>query len=705
MGFRAAFSSTTCLDTIGSHQFSQAKLQASVSAETFAAFRESITGGTALNDGARNEIASAMANFAIGLGATNFCHKFYPLRYHDGRANSGGKLNTFLDLDYGHPDTLKPIVGGAETFDGFKLFFSETDGSSFPNGGLRNTHTAAAYMSWDKTSPPYVRNGTLYIPSAFVTYMGDALDHKTPLLRSQEAINKEGIRLLRHLGDETAQEVVSNVGCEQEYFLVDRDHYNARPDLVMSGRMLFGGVSEREQEGCEQYFGPPNPRARAFMDAISADFVKMGISMNVFHNEVAPAQHELCPVFCLTNVAADQNVLAMEIMSEVAASHGLTVLFHEKPFAGVNGNGKHCNWGLNTDSGKNLFKPGKTAESQSDFIASLAALAYALNNHGDVLRCGVASAGNDHRLGAQEAPPAIVSLYTGRVLEQHLTNIVNDGADLAGYNPSVDGQMLSFGTSAVEAVPASAEDRNRTAPFPFCGNRFEFRAVGASQNIAMPLTYVNTAVAAGFSALSERIESGLSARDAVAEVLQENFRVIFNGDGYSAEWVDEAERRGLANLTNATKALATLDSDKNKKLFASCNVFGEHELTARKDILLGEVANAIVIEAKTALRMVETGYAPAFATDLKTYADAGLEAGERRSIYEAVQEQAGVLADAISAFPDDGSALDQAEYASDVLRPAMNELRGFVDKGEGLCEASLVPYAGYQQILFDHQSE
>ena len=541
-----------------------------------------------------------------------------------------------MDLDYGHPDTLKPLVAGPGTFDGGKLFFSETDGSSFPNGGLRNTHTAAAYMSWDKTSPPYVRNGTLYIPSAFVTYLGDALDHKTPLLRSQEAINTEGVRLLRHLGDETAQQVVSNVGCEQEYFLVDRDHYNARPDLVMSGRMLFGGVSEREQEGCEQYFGPPNPRARAFMDTISAELVKLGISMNVFHNEVAPAQHETCPVFCLTNVAADQNILAMEVMAEVAAAHGLTALFHEKPFAGVNGSGKHCNWGLNTDTGKNLFNPGKTAETQTDFIASLAALAFALNNHGDVLRCGVASAGNDHRLGAQEAPPAIVSLYTGSVLEQHLSAIVNEGAELAGYNPSVSGSMLSFGTNAVEAVPASAEDRNRTAPFPFCGNRFEFRAVGASQNIALPLTFVNTAVAAGFSALSDKIEGGQSVRDAVAETLEENFRVIFNGDGYSADWVVEAEKRGLPNLNNATKALSTFDSDKNKELFSSTKVFGAHEVTARKDILLGEVAGAILIEARTALRMVETGYKPAFATDLKTYSDADFTSGDRRAVYNIV---------------------------------------------------------------------
>lgn len=609
-----------------------------------------------------------------------------------------------MDLDYGHPNTLKPILGGANTFDGTKLFFSETDGSSFPNGGMRSTHVAAAYMSWDKTSPPYVRNGTLNIPSAFMTYYGDALDHKTPLLRSQEAINREGIRLLRHLGDTTAKQVVSNVGCEQEYFLIDRDHYNARPDLVMSGRMLFGSISEREQEGCEQYFGPPNPRASAFMAAVSAEALKMGISLNVFHNEVAPSQHELSPVFNLTNVAADQNVLIMEMMKEIAASQGLAVLLHEKPFAGINGSGKHSNWGLNTDSGKNLFKPGKKEETQIDFVASVAALAYALNNHGDVLRCGVACAGNDHRLGAQEAPPAVISLYTGLKLEAHLENIANNGGELAGYNPSAQEEDLSFGTNAVECVPASAEDRNRTAPFPFCGNRFEFRAVGSSQNIAMPLTFVNTAVAAGFSALSDKIEGGLSARDAVAELLQENSNVIFNGDGYSPDWLVEAERRGLPNLTDATRALATLDSDKNKQVFAEQQVLKPHELEARKDVLLGEVANTLLIEAKTGLRMVETGYMPAFAADLKAYADVDLQSGDRRATYEAVQNQAAELSSAIGAYPHDGSAQEQAEYASDVIRPTMAALREFVDRGELLCDSALIPYSGYQSILFDHQS-
>jgi len=697
--------SASSLDTIGSHQFSDDKLKAAVSEGTYAAFRESNRGGASLGKAERNEIAKAMANFAIGLGATNFCHKFYPLRYHDGRANAGGKLNTFLDLDYGHPDTLKPIVAGADTFDGGKLFFSETDGSSFPNGGMRDTHTAAAYMSWDKTSPPYVRKGTLYIPSAFMTYYGDALDHKTPLLRSQEAINREGVRLLRHLGDTTAQQVVSNVGCEQEYFLVDRDHYNARPDLVMSGRMLFGSVSEREQEGCEQYFGPPSVRARAFMDSVAGELTQQGISMNVYHNEVAPSQHELCPVFCLTNVAADQNVLTMEIMSEVAAAQGLAVLFHEKPFAGVNGSGKHSNWGLNTDSGKNLFKPGKSEESQVDFIACVAALAHALNNHGDLLRCGVACAGNDHRLGAQEAPPAIVSLYTGLHLEEHLSNIANNGGDLAGYGDSAKEKQLSFGTNAVEDVPASAEDRNRTAPFPFCGNRFEFRAVGSSQNVALPLTFVNTAVAAGFAALSDKIEGGLGTRDAVAEMLQENFPVIFNGDGYSAEWVEEAEQRGLPNLNNATKALATLDSEKNKKIFSDTKVLQPHELEARKDVMLGEIAITLLIEARTSLRMVDSGYVPAFLADLKQYQDVEFDAGSRRSVYESVQEQAGVLRGAIDAYPHDGSAQEQAEYASDTLRPTMASLRESVDEAELLCDASLVPYHGYQNILFDHQSQ
>jgi len=440
------------------------------------------------------------------------------------------------------------------------------------------------------------------------------------------------------------------------------------------------------------------------MDALTEEMLKMGISLCVHHNEVAPSQHELSPIFCLTNVAADQNVLTMEIMEELAASQGLKVLFHEKPFAGVNGSGKHSNWGLNTDTGKNLFKPGKKEETQIDFVASVAALAHALRNHGDVLRCGVACAGNDHRLGAQEAPPAIVSLYTGPHMEKHLLNIANNGGPLAGYDPASGETSLSFGTNNVEHVNAAMEDRNRTAPFPFCGNRFEFRAVGSSQNVAMPLTFVNTAVAEGFSVLSGKIESGMSARDAVAEVLRENFDVIFNGDGYSDEWPVEAAKRGLKNLPTATAALATLDSDKNKKVFSALNVLGPNELEARKDVLLGEVANTLLIEAKTGLRMVETGYLPGFVADLKAFNDVSFDCGARREVYEEVRNQSSILRNAINDYPHDGTSLDQANYAQDTLRPIMSALREVVDQGELLCDSALLPYAGYQSILFDHQS-
>lgn len=473
----------------------------------------------------------------------------------------------------------------------------------------------------------------------------------------------------------------------------------------MTGRMLFGSVSEREQEGCEQYFGPPNPRAAAFMRAITEEFLKVGISCVVNHNEVAPSQHELSPIFSLTNVAADQNILTMEIMDDIAAEHGLKCLFHEKPFAGVNGTGKHNNWGLNTDTGKNLFAPGKTEETQTDFVASVAALAYAIRNHGDVLRAGVSCTGNDHRLGAQEAPPAILSLYTGVHLETHLRNVMDNGGDLHGYDPRTGVKMLPFGTTAVENVPAAMEDRNRTAPFPFCGNRFEFRAVGGTQNIGLPLAMLNTAVSDGFAVLSDKIEGGLKPRDAVAEILKENFEVIFNGDGYSAEWPIEAEKRGLMNLPTAAKALSILNSEKNQTLFDKAGVLKPHELEARQDILSGEVANMLLIEANTSLRMAETGFIPAFVADLASYNEAGFDAGERPEKYASVQAAATNLKAAVDSYPDEASAVDQAAYSTESLRPAMEALRAATDESERLCNKNLLPYPGYAEVLFDHQSE
>ena len=555
-------------------------------------------------------------------------------------------------------------------------------------------------MSWDKASPPYILGDTMFIPSAFVTHNGEALDHKTPLLRSQDAINKEGIRLLNLIGDSDAKQVVSNVGWEQEYFLIPREMYLQRPDLLGSGRTLFGAGSPRNQEGCENYFGVPYPLAKAFMEDVERACWELDMALIVNHNEVAPSQHELSPIFSLTNVASDQNMVCMELMDTIAARYGLKVLQHEKPFAGVNGSGKHCNWGLNTDTGKNLFKPGKTETSQGDFFTFTAALAYAIKNHGDVLRCGVTGAGNDHRLGAQEAPPAILSLYTGEIMESHIRSIV-DGGSLFGY-PS-GGDMLSFGGSSVEDAERGLEDRNRTAPFPFCGNRFEFRAVGSSQNPAQPLAYLNAAMADGCRVLSEKIEGGLSPRDAVAEMYKENMPVIFNGNGYSDEWpVEAVEVRGLKNLKDTPTALATFASQKNKDLFTSTGVFTEKEVEARQAIMFDEYSNILLIESETAIKMANSGYLPALAKDLKTYEGTDL-AGSRAAVYAKVAEETAKLETAVHGIPS-GDSDEVANYMAYTVKVQMNELRAAVDAAEILCDANLWPFPTYTDMLFAHHS-
>lgn len=689
---------STAFESLGSKTFTDATLKAAVSEATYNEFKAGNVSGAPLSDGAKKELATAIKNWALEHGCVNFAHFFQPMRVSDARSQAAYKMDGFVDLDFGDPATLKPVVG--EAFGADRLFQSETDGSSFPNGGLRITHRAAAFMSWDKSSSPYIIGDTVFIPSAFVTHNGEALDHKTPLLRAQQAINTQGLRLLRHLGDSDAQQVVANVGWEQEYFLIPRDMYIQRPDLVSCGRTLFGAHSPRNQEGCEQYFGVPYPQAKAYMEEVTQALWDLNIALSVNHNEVAPSQHENSPIFSLTNVASDQNMITMEVMDQIAARHNLKVLWHEKPFAGINGSGKHSNWGLNTDTGKNLFKPGKTETTQGDFFAFTAALAYTINHHGDVLRCAVTGAGNDHRLGAQEAPPAIVSLYTGDIMEAHIKNIIA-GGPLFGYNAA--GDQLPFGSNSVEAATRGAEDRNRTAPFPFCGNRFEFRAVGSSQNVSQPMAYLNAAMADGISALCEKIEGGTAPRDAVAEMYSENMRAIFNGNGYSAEWAAEAEQRGLLNLPNTPVALSHFASDKNKKLFTSTGVFTEAEVEARQEIMLDEYSNILLIEAETALRMANQNYLPVLAEDLKSYAGTDL-AGDRQSVYAAVATETKALAAAVAGINEDASPQAKADYMAGTVKPQMLNLRAAVDAAELLCDHDKWPMPSYQEMTQGHHS-
>lgn len=692
-----AFSSQVpyALSTIGVNCFNEHVMKASVSKETYDHFHETLASGVPMEKKPANELAEAMQKWAMERGAANYAHWFSPVR-----GAAGLKNDAFIDYDFGgdgqHGGTVKDTV---LDFSGAKLFMNETDGSSFPNGGLRQTHRAAAFMSWDRMSPPFVRGTTMFIPSAFVTHNGEALDDKTPMLRSQHAINKEGMRLLKNLGYDKPNKVVSNVGWEQEFFLIDREAYIARPDLKACNRTVLGAPPPRGQQTDFNYFNKTDPRVRAFFEDVQKEMLDAGSAMSVFHNEVAPSQYELSPIFKLTNIAMDENTMCMEILEETAARHGLYCLMHEKPFANVNGSGKHNNWGLNTDVGDNLFVPGKTKEAQERFISMVAVLARCLNVHGDLVRTGAACSGNDHRLGADEAPPAIISLYTGEKMEAHLRAVM-DGGELSGYGE--DTTVIATGNNEVAPITANLEDRNRTAPFPFCGNRFEFRAVGSTQNIGFPMAVLNTAYAESMGVLSDKIEGGTAVRDAVSEMLSENFNVIFNGDGYSSEWPVEAEKRGLINLNNSYEAIARLNSEKNKDLFVAQKVFTSDEVDARQEIMAERLATDIVIEADCMVNMINTGVLPACAKDLRDFDGTGLGAS-RKALYSSVEKSVQELKTVVDDIP--GDALEAASYAQYKIRPAMEGARSKADAAEELVNAEYWPFPKYKDMLFDHHSQ
>ena len=690
------------LADLGKAQFDHTKMRKHVSDATYTRFRNAVKMGEELSKKDRTEIAKAMFKWATGLGACQYSHVFYPLRPAGVGvlgSSAGMKHDSFVSLDFGHPENLKPLT---VEFSAAQLFMGETDGSSYPQGGLRGTHYAGAWTAWDMTSPPYVKDETLFIPAVLVSQKGDALDEKTPHLRSMDAIKREGVRLLRLLGDTETQEVVSNNGPEQEFFLIDREYYVKRPDLIACGRTVVGAPPPKGQEECLNYFGTLAPKVKAVLVDFHTEMWKLGMSNAVMHNEVAPGQHEISPIFALSNVSADQNALCQDVLSQCAIKHGLTLLLHEKPFAGINGSGKHCNWGLNTDTGRNLYVPGKTSKEQQIFVAFVAVLAHAINVHGDTLRASIGHAGNDHRLGAQEAPPAIISLGTGLSLEEHLKKVIA-GGPLEGYGDA--STVLGGICNAVADINARFEDRNRTAPVPFCGNRFEFRAVGSAQNVAFPLAVLNTAVAEGMWKLSSMIEEGLTPRDAVASMLKENFGAIFNGNGYSQEWQVEAAKRGLPNLKNGIEAVDKLADAKNVELFERMNVMSERELLARKTVLLDAYANILTIEASTMVQMMETGVIPACAKDLKSYDGTDL-AGERPELYGRLAKETATLMDVLEeARSASDSARTAAFFCLEKLKPQMQAVREVHDKIENKLEAGLYPFPNYQQMLFSHHSK
>ena len=665
-------------------------MRRTVDSDIYDAFTRCRSTGNRMSKEDANALATSIRKWAQERGCVGYSHWFSPMR---GPVH-GEKLETFMAVDF-ETDRLVVNLTGSE------LFQSETDGSSFPNGGLRLTHEAAAYMGWDTGSPPFIYGETLFIPSAFVSWTGDALDQKTPLLRSNAAVNKQALRMLKHLGDQKTEKVVCNVGWEQEFFVIDRENYLARPDLVATGRTLIGQTPLRGQEQSTSYFSKVSPRMRRFLDMAREEMWALGISIDCTHHEVAPAQLEISPIFSLSNLAADTNVLAMEVLSDLAFDNDLAVLFHEKPFAGINGSGKHNNWGLNTDKGDNLFVPGDGTYENRRFIAFVAALLRATHKHGDLLRIGVSTAGNDHRLGAQEAPPAIFTLYLGKRLEEHMRKAAA-GDDITGYGGEDKNIRVS---EPVAEIKASLEDRNRTAPFPWCGNRFEFRAVGSNQQIAFPMAMVNAAIADSLKHMCDQVDAGQDLDEVIRETIGESQVALFSGDGYSSELYEVAEKGGLIHLENSPDAYQELTSDKNLKLFVDLEIFNEQELAARQEVLLEAFATELRIESRTLLDILQTHILPAAMQDARSDGDSGFTSkslSKKRDLIQELLNETDSLAEAFDAFPSEES-LKVALYAQDTIKPRMESARAVADQLEGLVDRRLWPFPTYTEILYDHQ--
>ncbi|CAJ1418808.1 unnamed protein product, partial [Effrenium voratum] len=653
------------LTDAGKAVFDDVVMAQKVPAAVVQRFNECLMTGDPTPEEDQKVIAESMFTWARELGAIDFAHWFFPLR--GGGGAVGGMLGAFkkdtlIDLEFGSPFVTKPMKA---CLPHERLFQGETDGSSFPNGGLRVTHSAAAFTTWDRASPPFVMDRCLYIPCAFVTHFGKCIDEKTPLLRSMDAVSSSGLRLLKTIGITDAKTMFSYLGWEQEFFVISAEHYKARPDLVNCGRTLFGKLPTRHQQGDLNYFQPIPGKVQELLDVAQAQMLKIGCPMAVKHNEVAPGQHEMSPVFRAANVSCDSNVCFMEVMNREAEKLGLQVLFHEKPFAGINGSGKHANWSVGTDTGLNFFYPGKTEDGAKLYVTAIACLAYGLSQYNELVRCTVASAGNDHRLGAQEAPPAIISLYPGQGFEQHVDSIVA-GGELLGYK--AEKKKQDTGCSAAMHIEANVEDRNRTAPFPFCGNRFEFRAVGSSQNCCLPIMVCNAIMAQGMAHLAGLIEGGMSHRDAVAQVYKENKHVIFTGNGYSAEWPVEAAKRGLPNLNTTPKAVATWKSDKNIKLFEDLKIYTAEETEARQEVMYENYISCLCCEVETMVQMTETGILPACAKDLDKFKGSEALGSSRKSLYEGIVDQLEKLKAMYLSKPH-SSLAEEAVYLCDTIKP------------------------------------
>ena len=694
-------------EIFGENVFNDTVMQERLPKKVYKNLRKTIEEGKDLDLETADVIAHEMKEWAIEKGATHYTHWFLPLT-----GVTAEKHDSFVSA---------PLPSGKVlmSFSGKELIKGEPDASSFPSGGLRATFEARGYTAWDCTSPAFVRQdaggATLCIPTAFCSYTGEALDQKTPLLRSMEAINKEALRLLRLFGNTTSKKVTPSVGAEQEYFLVDAEKFEQRKDLIYTGRTLFGAMPPKGQELDDHYFGTIRQRIASFMRDVNIQLWKVGVTAKTQHNEVAPAQHELAPIYSEANIAVDQNQLTMQTLKRVACQHGMKCLLHEKPFAGVNGSGKHNNWSITTDDGINLLEPGKTPHENTQFLLVLACILKAVNVHADLLRESAADPGNDHRLGANEAPPAIISIFLGEQLEDVVDQLISTGE----ATHSLNGGKLDTGVSTLPELSKDATDRNRTSPFAFTGNKFEFRMVGSRDSIANPNIVLNTIVAEAFADACDILEKAddfdLAVHDLIKEYLTDNQRIIFNGNGYSDEWVAEAERRGLPNIKSMVEAIPAITTDKAVELFERFSVFTKAELESRAEIQYEAYAKAINIEARTMIDMASKQFLPAFIKYTKTLADtvnavkaAGVDASvqtETLKEVSALMAETKVALDNLVKTTADAAAKEEGEvqatyYHTEVV-PAMDALRTPVDKLEMIVDKEAWPMPSYGDLIFE----
>lgn len=694
-------------EIFGEDVFNDTVMQERLPKKVYKDLKKTIEEGKELDPATADVIAHEMKEWAIEKGATHYTHWFQPLT-----GVTAEKHDSFISA---------PLPSGKVlmSFSGKELIKGEPDASSFPSGGLRATFEARGYTAWDCTSPAFVRHdaagATLCIPTAFCSYTGEALDQKTPLLRSMEAINEQSLRLLRLFGNTTAKKVTPSVGPEQEYFLVDAEKFQQRKDLIYTGRTLFGAMPPKGQELDDHYFGTIRQRIAGFMKDVNIELWKVGVSAKTQHNEVAPAQHELAPIYAEANVAVDHNHLVMQTLKRVACQHGMKCLLHEKPFAGVNGSGKHNNWSLTTDDGKNLLDPGDTPHENIQFLLVLTCILKAVDEHADLLRESASDPGNDHRLGANEAPPAIISIFLGEQLQDVLEQLISTGA---ATHSLAEGTLVT-GVRTLPDLTKDATDRNRTSPFAFTGNKFEFRMVGSRDSIAGPNVVLNTIAAEAFAEACDILESAddfeMTVHDLIKKYATEHQRIVFNGNGYSDEWVEEAERRGLPNLKSMVEAIPALTTEKSVAMFEKFGVFTRAELESRAEIKYENYAKAINIEAKTMIDMASKQIIPAVIKYTKSLADtviavkaAGADATVQAELLTSISELLAETKEALKSLEtiekkaiemEEGEA--QARYYHFDVVPAMDALRAPVDKLEMIVDKEAWPMPSYGDLIFE----